>query len=92
MGSREPAAAQALGSPLKVEADPDVRAAICETLGRLPYVTAAQAEAAERTLVAAGAKADTVTDRLGVAKGLEAFVRVQRTLHPPDDETTAMRK
>ena len=86
------AAVAPLVARLKVEADPDVRAAICETLGRLPYVTAAQAEAAERTLVAAGAKADTVTDRLGVAKGLEAFVRVQRTLHPPDDETIAMLK
>ncbi len=86
------AAVAPLVARLKVDADPDVRAAICETLGRLPYVTAAQAEAAERTLVAAGAKADTVTDRLGVAKGLEAFVRVQRTLHPPDDEAIAMLK
>ena len=86
------AAVAPLVARLKVDADPDVRAAICETLGRLPYVTAAQAEAAERTLVAAGAKADTVTDRLGVAKGLEAFVRVQRKLHPPSDETIAMLK
>jgi cyclophilin family peptidyl-prolyl cis-trans isomerase/HEAT repeat protein len=77
---------------LRVDADPDVRAAICETLGRLPYVTAAQAEAAERTLLAAGAKADTVTDRLGVAKGFEAFVRVQRKLQPPGQETIAMLK
>ena len=86
------AAVAPLVARLKVDADPDVRAAICETLGRLPYVTAAQAEAAARTLVAAGAKADTVTDRLGVAKGLEAFVRVQRKLHPPSDETIAMLK
>ncbi|HKB12378.1 MAG TPA: peptidylprolyl isomerase [Vicinamibacterales bacterium] len=77
---------------LKVEAEPDVRAAICETLGRLPYVTAAQAEAAERTLLASAAKADAVTDRLGVAKGLEAFVRVQHTLHPPGEETIALLK
>jgi peptidyl-prolyl cis-trans isomerase B (cyclophilin B) len=86
------AAVAPLVARLKVDAEPDVRAAICETLGRLPYVTAAQAEAAERTLVAAGAKADTVTDRLGVAKGLEAFVRVQRKLGPPADETIAMLK
>jgi cyclophilin family peptidyl-prolyl cis-trans isomerase len=76
---------------LKVEAEPDVRAAICETLGRLPYVTAAQAESAEHALVAAG-HADTVTDRLGVAKGLEAFVRGQRKLHPPAEETIALLK
>ena len=31
-----------LAARLKVEAEPDVRAAICETIGRLPYVTAAQ--------------------------------------------------
>ena len=86
------AAIAPLVARLKVEADPDVRAAICETLGRVPYVTAAQAEAAERTLLVAGAKADTVTDRLGVAKGLEAFVRVQRKLHPVGDETIAMLK
>jgi cyclophilin family peptidyl-prolyl cis-trans isomerase len=86
------AAVAPLIARLKVEADPDVRAAICETLGRVPYVTSAQAEAAERTLVAAGAKADTVTDRLGVAKGLEAFVRVQHKLHPPTDDTLAMLK
>jgi cyclophilin family peptidyl-prolyl cis-trans isomerase/HEAT repeat protein len=86
------AAVAPLLARLKVDSDPDVRAAICETLGRLPYITATQAEAAERTLVAAGAKADTVTDRLGVAKGLEAFVRVQRKLRPPADETIAMLK
>ena len=32
-----------LAARLKVEAEPDVRAAICETIGRLPYATAAQA-------------------------------------------------
>jgi cyclophilin family peptidyl-prolyl cis-trans isomerase/HEAT repeat protein len=90
------AAVDAVSAPLiarlKVEAEPDVRAAICETLGRLPYVTAAQAEAAERTLVAAGTHADTVTDRLGVAKGLEEFVRVQRKLMTPDEEAIAFLK
>ncbi|HXI27043.1 MAG TPA: hypothetical protein VNG89_01430, partial [Vicinamibacterales bacterium] len=86
------AASSPLVARLKVEADPDVRAAICETLGRLPYVTAAQAEAAERTLVAAGASAETVTDRLGVAKGLEAFVRVQRKLRPAGEDAIAMLK
>jgi cyclophilin family peptidyl-prolyl cis-trans isomerase len=86
------AASAPLVARLKVEAEPDVRAAICETLGRLPYVTAAQAESAEHVLLAAGARADTVTDRLGVAKGLEAFVRVQRRLRPPGDETIALLK
>jgi cyclophilin family peptidyl-prolyl cis-trans isomerase len=71
---------------LKVEADPDVRAAICETIGRLPYVTGAQAEAAERTLLEMAARAESVTDRLGVAKGFEALVRIARKLRAPSDE------
>jgi len=86
------AASAPLVARLKVEAEPDVRAAICETLGRLPYVSAAQAEAAESALVAAGSHADTVTDRLGVAKGLEAFARVQRKLRPPSDDAITMLK
>jgi cyclophilin family peptidyl-prolyl cis-trans isomerase len=71
---------------LKVEAEPDVRAAICETIGRLPYVSAAQVEAAERTLVDMAARAQSVDDRLGVAKGFEALVRIQRKLRPPSDD------
>jgi cyclophilin family peptidyl-prolyl cis-trans isomerase/HEAT repeat protein len=84
------AASAPLVARLKVDSEPDVRAAICETLGRLPYVTAAQAEAAERTLVAAAERADTVTDRLGIAKGFEAFVRVQRKVRTPGEEAIAL--
>jgi cyclophilin family peptidyl-prolyl cis-trans isomerase/HEAT repeat protein len=84
------AAMTPLVARLKLEADADVRAAIDETVGRMPFVTAAQAESAERTLVDAAARASTVTDRLGVAKGLEALVRVGRTLHPPSDEARAL--
>src|SRR5207244_741852 len=36
------AAAAALAARLKVESEADVRAAICETIGRLPYATAGQ--------------------------------------------------
>jgi cyclophilin family peptidyl-prolyl cis-trans isomerase/HEAT repeat protein len=95
-GEKPPAAAtvEAAAAPLvarlKVEAEPDVRAAICETLGRLPYATSAQAETAERTLVEMAGRAESVTDRLGVAKGLEAFVRTQRNLRAPGDETLAL--
>jgi cyclophilin family peptidyl-prolyl cis-trans isomerase len=71
---------------LKVEAEPDVRAAICETIGRLPYGSAAQVEAAERTLVDMAARAQAVDDRLGVAKGFEALVRIQRKLRFPSDD------
>ena len=79
-----------LAARLKVEAEPDVRAAICETIGRLPYATAAQAEAAERTLVETAGRAESITDRLGVAKGLEAFVRTQRKLRAPGDDALAL--
>ena len=75
---------------LKIEAEPDVRQAICNALGRLPYVTAAQVKAAERTLVDMGTRAETLTDRLGAAQGLEALVRLQLTLRPPGDEALAL--
>jgi cyclophilin family peptidyl-prolyl cis-trans isomerase/HEAT repeat protein len=75
---------------LKVEAEPDVRAAICETIGRLPYATAAQVESAERTLLDVASRSDAIGDRLGVAKGFEALVRIQRKLRPPSAETIAL--
>src|SRR5437773_2145085 len=78
-----------LAARLKVEADHDVRAALCETVGRLPYTTAAQVEAAERTLLDMDARSESVTDRLGVAKGFEALVRIQRRLRAPGDEALA---
>jgi cyclophilin family peptidyl-prolyl cis-trans isomerase len=78
-----------LAARLKIEADPDVREALCETIGRLPYVTAMQVEAAERTLLETAARGDSVIDRLGVAKGFEALVRIHRKLHAPGDEALA---
>ncbi len=65
-----------LETRLAAEAVADVRAALCESIGRLPYGDADQAAQAERALLDAAARADTVADRLGVAKGLEAFVRM----------------
>jgi cyclophilin family peptidyl-prolyl cis-trans isomerase/HEAT repeat protein len=84
------AAAAPLAARLKVEADPDVREAICDALGRLPYVTAAQSESAERALVEMGGRSETVTDRLGVAQGLEVLVRSARKLRAPGDEALAL--
>ncbi|MBZ5557678.1 MAG: peptidylprolyl isomerase [Acidobacteriia bacterium] len=75
---------------LNVEADAGVRAAICETIGRLPYTTAAQVETAERTLVDVAARSLSIDDRLGIAQGLEALVRLQRTLRAPSDEAIAL--
>jgi cyclophilin family peptidyl-prolyl cis-trans isomerase len=84
------AAAAALAARLKVEADADVRAAICETIGRLPYSTGGQVEGAERTLLELAARGDTVGDRLGVAKGFEALIRLHRKLRPPGGEAIAL--
>ena len=75
-----------LTARLKVDDDPDVREAICATLGRLPYVGAAQAEAAERALIEMAGRAETLTDRLGVAQGLESLTRTQRKLRPTGDD------
>jgi cyclophilin family peptidyl-prolyl cis-trans isomerase len=87
------AAFAALATRLKVEADADVRAAICESIGRLPYATAAQAETAERTLLETAENEVNVSGRLGVAKGLEAYVRIQRKLRPPsEDAVTRLRR
>src|SRR5476649_538255 len=36
------------------------------------------------------ARAESVTDRLGVAKGLEALVRIQRKLRAPGDEALTL--
>ena len=75
---------------LKVEADADVRAALCETAGRLPYASASDAEHAERALVDMASRAESLTDRLGVAKGFEGLVRNQRTLRAPSAEALAV--
>jgi cyclophilin family peptidyl-prolyl cis-trans isomerase/HEAT repeat protein len=95
-GDKAPAAPalDAVLSPLvmrlKVEADADVREAICDTIGRLPYVSAAQVESAERTLIEMAGRADTLTDRLGVAQGLEGLARIQRKIRAPGDEALAL--
>jgi cyclophilin family peptidyl-prolyl cis-trans isomerase len=88
------AEADAVVAPLvarsRVEADADVRAAICDTIGRLPYQTAAQFEAAEQALLEIAARKDTVADRLGVSRGLEALVRAQRRVRAPSDDAIAV--
>ncbi len=73
----------ALISRLKVDIDPDVREALAETIGRLPYMEGAQAEKAEQALVDLDGRSTSVTDRLAVAKGFEAFTRISRKLHEP---------
>ena len=76
-------------SRLEVEADAGVRAALCEALGRLPYSVTADVDRAESALMDFAAKATTNTDRLGLAKALEAFVRLQRNIRSPGDRVVA---
>ena len=68
-----------LAARLKTEQDATVRAAIDETIGRLPYSTAEHVSAATRVLVDI-APGETVTDRLGVATALDDLVRFNRSL------------
>jgi len=70
---------ETLVSRLKAEADPEVRAAITETIGRLPYATADQVGMATRVLVQV-APGETVIDRLGIATGLDDLVRFNRSV------------
>jgi cyclophilin family peptidyl-prolyl cis-trans isomerase len=79
----------ALISRLGIEADPGVRAALCDAVGRLPYSTTADVDRAESALMDFAAKAGTNTDRLGLAKGLEAFARLQRAVRRPGDRVIA---
>jgi aspartate/methionine/tyrosine aminotransferase len=68
----------ALVERLDVEDDPAVRAALAETIGRLPYRTGDEAARAEQALLDYAARADSIPDRLGLARAVEAMVRVNR--------------
>jgi cyclophilin family peptidyl-prolyl cis-trans isomerase len=76
------AAQTALIARLAVEADTSVRAALCESIGRLPYRGDAEVQKAEAALVGLAAKSTASDDRLGVAKGFEALARLQGTTRP----------
>ena len=70
---------------LNVEAEPAVRAALCESIGRLPYSSAVDLAKAESTLLDFATKATSSADRLGAAKGLEAFTRLHHKTRPVSD-------
>jgi peptidyl-prolyl cis-trans isomerase B (cyclophilin B) len=83
----------ALIARLSVEADANVRAALCEALARLPYKNPADVERAETAIVSLlAANAASVTDRLGVAGGLETLLRVQRSIRPAGADAVALLK
>ena len=74
---------------LKLETDSDVRAALCEAIGRLSYTAAEQIQDAEGALVDMAGRAGTVTDRLGVAKGFEALARTAQNIRPLSNDAAA---
>lgn len=80
----------ALSGRLAVEEEPDVRAAIVESIGRLPYRDADQVAQAEKAIVAEFHDNSSVVDRLGVAKALEVFVRTTKFIGPPGPSVIAV--
>ena len=82
-------ASMALIARLNVESEPDVRAIIGETLGRLPYTSADQVAKIEQVLVELMKRSSLPADRLGAAVGLEEMVRLSGSLRPPTDEAIA---
>ena len=74
---------RALDARLDAESDVNVRAVICQALGRLPYRSAAEAEAAAHTLLEEYGRHTAVPDRLGVAAAFEALVRRQHKVWSP---------
>lgn len=81
-GTSAASAQTSLLARLNDEAEPSVRAAISEAVARLPYKTAADVDRAEAAILQASAN-NGITDRLGVAKGLEALVRLHSGLRAP---------
>lgn len=85
--------AAALAARLHVEDDADVREALCDTIGRLPYSTSDQIDRAEATLIEMAGRSATAIDRLGVAKGLEALGRLhQKTRASGSDAIALLRR
>ena len=84
-GATTPATVLAtLAARLNVENEPTVRAAMAETIGRLPYRAADEVAEAGRALLGLAAS-DALVDRLGAAKALELLIRQQNNLYIPDD-------
>lgn len=77
-GGPTPAALlQTLRARLAQEEEPSVRAALAESLARLPYSDSESLALVQQTLAELSASRGDVLDRLGLAKAFEVFVRVQ---------------
>ena len=80
-------ASAALVSRLTVETDADVRAALADAIGRLPYGSIEQIDKAEQTLLDFMRRTQSPADRLGVVQGFEMLIRQRLPLGPPTDAT-----
>src|SRR5204863_7789927 len=76
----------------RAEDEPSVRAALHQTIGRLPYTTPAQVHGAAAALIDAAAHDDTVEGRLGVAQGFESLIRRHLRLGAASPEALALLK
>jgi cyclophilin family peptidyl-prolyl cis-trans isomerase len=86
------AVASTLIARLRAEDEPSVRAALYQTIGRLPYTTAAQVQGTVAALIDAVSHDDTVEGRLGVAQGFESLIRLHGKLGAASPEAVALLK
>ena len=77
-----------LATRLAEEEEASVRAALAETVGRLPYTADEDIVRAEQTLQPL-ARSEAVPDRLGAARGLEALIRWTGGRREPSRDTIA---
>jgi peptidyl-prolyl cis-trans isomerase B (cyclophilin B) len=75
---------------LAIDAEPSVRGALAEAIGRLPYTAPDQVRRAEAPLLALMAREPDVDDRLGVAKGFEALARLSGRTAPLSGEAVTV--
>jgi cyclophilin family peptidyl-prolyl cis-trans isomerase len=84
------AVADLIAGRLRVEGEGGVRAALCDTLGRLPYTEAPQVARAERALLEHAGRNASMSDRLGAAQGLDGLARLHRKLAPLGTDASAL--
>jgi peptidyl-prolyl cis-trans isomerase B (cyclophilin B) len=87
------AASGALVSQLTDESDPDVRTALAEAIGRIPYPSLDQIERAEQNLLDYLSRSSSPADHLGVALGLQAISKQRLSFgSPPAPVINAVRQ
>ena len=83
-------ASAALVSRLTVENDADVRSALADAIGRLPYGSIEQIDKAEQTLLDFMRRSQLPADRLGIVQGFHALMRQRLPLGPATDASVEL--